>query len=69
MDVPTCSADSQKYSCVSFLRGAQSYALNVGKPASRNLRKSITVFTVLRNAFDRMQVANLKVATNQFTTH
>jgi len=34
------------------------------------LRKSITVATaVLRNVFDGMRVANLRVATSQFTTH
>jgi hypothetical protein len=44
------------------VRGAQSYPLNVRKPASRISENQLTVATtVLCNAFDGMQVANSKV--------
>ena len=45
----------------SLVRGAQSYPLNVGKPASQKINYGR--YSIVRNAFDGMRVANLEVAT------
>ncbi len=56
--MPTCSTDSRSIPAFAFIRVAQSYPLNVGKPASQ---KSLTVATaVVRNTFDGMRVAAFK---------
>jgi hypothetical protein len=59
--VPICSADFVGIPAFSRSEVRKVTHVNVGKPASRNIRGSITVASaVLRNAFDGMRVAKLK---------